>query len=51
MDEEKGVAIVQEAFKLGINFFDTSPFYGNTRSEQAGVYGDSVRKHSRLLPI
>ena len=26
---------VHEAFRLGINFFDTSPFYGSTRSEQA----------------
>ena len=25
---------VHEAFALGINYFDTSPFYGETRSEQ-----------------
>ena len=25
---------MHEAFKLGINFFDTSPYYGDTRSEQ-----------------
>jgi predicted oxidoreductase len=24
---------VKEAFDLGINFFDTSPFYGDTKSE------------------
>lgn len=33
IDEDEGVAAVHEAFKLGINFFDTSPFYGTTRSE------------------
>lgn len=33
IDETEGVAAVHEAFALGINFFDTSPFYGVTRSE------------------
>jgi len=33
IDEDEGIAAVHEAFKLGINFFDTSPFYGVTRSE------------------
>ena len=33
IDEDAGVAAVHEAFALGINLFDTSPFYGNTRSE------------------
>ena len=33
IDEDDGVAAVHEAFALGINLFDTSPFYGNTRSE------------------
>lgn len=37
MDEAKGVEIVQEAYKLGINFFDTSPFYGNNRSEEVSL--------------
>lgn len=32
--EEDGIAAVHEAFKLGINFFDTSPLYGKTKSEQ-----------------
>ena len=27
------MAAVHEAFALGINLFDTSPFYGSTRSE------------------
>lgn len=35
IDEEEGVRAVHEAFRLGINYFDTSPFYGETRSEQA----------------
>ena len=33
IDEEEGVRAVHEAFKRGINFFDTSPFYGGTKSE------------------
>lgn len=36
IDEEEGVAAVKAAFDLGINFFDTSPFYGDTRSETVG---------------
>lgn len=34
INEDEGIAAVHEAFRLGINFFDTSPFYGGTRSEQ-----------------
>ena len=33
IDEEAAVAAVQAAFDAGINFFDTSPYYGDTRSE------------------
>ena len=33
IDEAEGVAAVKEAFDLGINFFDTSPYYGDTKSE------------------
>jgi L-galactose dehydrogenase len=33
IDENEAVAAVQEAFRLGINIFDTSPFYGATKSE------------------
>lgn len=33
IDEAEGVASVHEAFRRGINFFDTSPFYGGTKSE------------------
>eukprot|EP00878_Enallax_costatus_P011412 GHUV01011915.1.p1 GENE.GHUV01011915.1~~GHUV01011915.1.p1 ORF type:complete len:358 (+),score=83.91 GHUV01011915.1:242-1315(+) len=33
INEAEGIKSVHEAFKLGINFFDTSPFYGGTKSE------------------
>nr|ACG75921.1 galactose dehydrogenase [Malpighia glabra] len=32
--EHDAVASVREAFRLGINYFDTSPFYGGTMSEK-----------------
>ncbi|CAD5329858.1 unnamed protein product [Arabidopsis thaliana] len=32
--EDDAVATVREAFRLGINFFDTSPYYGGTLSEK-----------------
>ena len=38
IDEDAGVAAVHEAFALGINLFDTSPFYGNTRSETVRAF-------------
>lgn len=41
IDEDEGIAAVHEAFALGINFFDTSPFYGITRSES--VLGRALR--------
>ena len=31
--EEDGIEAVHEAFRLGINLFDTSPLYGKTKSE------------------
>jgi len=34
IDESDGIKAVHEAFKSGINLFDTSPFYGLTRSEE-----------------
>eukprot|EP01023_Acetabularia_acetabulum_P006403 TRINITY_DN12671_c0_g2_i2.p1 TRINITY_DN12671_c0_g2~~TRINITY_DN12671_c0_g2_i2.p1 ORF type:complete len:175 (+),score=26.02 TRINITY_DN12671_c0_g2_i2:199-723(+) len=34
INEEEGIKSVHEAAKLGINVFDTSPFYGETRAEQ-----------------
>ena len=36
IDEGEGVAAVKEAFDRGINFFDTSPYYGDTKSETVG---------------
>lgn len=42
IDEDEGVAAVKEAFDLGINFFDTSPYYGDTKSE-------AVRRQRGLL--
>ncbi|KAG9439901.1 hypothetical protein H6P81_020066 [Aristolochia fimbriata] len=33
VSEEDAIASVREAFRLGINFFDTSPYYGGTLSE------------------
>ncbi|KAL9415419.1 hypothetical protein AB3S75_043665 [Citrus x aurantiifolia] len=34
VSENDAVASVREAFRLGINFFDTSPYYGGTLSEK-----------------
>lgn len=33
-DEEEGIRSVHAAFAAGINFFDTSPYYGELRSEK-----------------
>ncbi|KAF6157912.1 hypothetical protein GIB67_015228 [Kingdonia uniflora] len=33
VSEADAIASVREAFRLGINFFDTSPYYGGTLSE------------------
>ena len=38
IDEDAGVEAVHEAFRLGINFFDTSPLYGTTRSETVSPF-------------
>eukprot|EP00889_Picochlorum_renovo_P001002 jgi/Picre1/28032/NNA_000993.t1 len=35
VDAEEGKRAVHLAFEKGINFFDTSPFYGDTKSETA----------------
>ncbi|KAK3420313.1 hypothetical protein EUGRSUZ_G01120 [Eucalyptus grandis] len=34
VSEDEAVASVREAFRLGINLFDTSPYYGGTLSEK-----------------
>ena len=41
-DEEAGVEAVHEAFRLGINFFDTSPLYGATRSETVSPFSQDL---------
>ena len=33
IDDSEGIRSVHAALDLGINFFDTSPLYGDTRSE------------------
>lgn len=38
-DPEEGVRSVHEAFKLGVNVFDTSPYYGSGRSEEVSRLG------------
>jgi L-galactose dehydrogenase len=47
IDEEEGVRAVHEAFKRGINFFDTSPFYGGTKSETVRARAN-IRRRSRF---
>eukprot|EP01026_Neomeris_dumetosa_P043605 TRINITY_DN3661_c0_g1_i6.p1 TRINITY_DN3661_c0_g1~~TRINITY_DN3661_c0_g1_i6.p1 ORF type:complete len:335 (+),score=55.71 TRINITY_DN3661_c0_g1_i6:119-1123(+) len=43
--EQQCTEAVHEAVKLGINFFDTSPFYGETKSEEM------LGKALRTLPV
>mmetsp|Transcript_2221 Transcript_2221/g.5001 ORF Transcript_2221/g.5001 Transcript_2221/m.5001 type:complete len:339 (-) Transcript_2221:1612-2628(-) len=45
INEEDGVAAVIEAVRCGINYFDVSPFYGNTRAET--VLGAALRQLPR----
>ncbi|MDR0785969.1 MAG: aldo/keto reductase [Treponema sp.] len=32
-DEEKGVALIRRAYELGVNYFDTAPYYCDKQSE------------------
>lgn len=41
IDEDKAVESVHEAFRLGINFFDTSPYYGLFKAEK--VLGKALK--------
>jgi L-galactose dehydrogenase len=41
VDEQEGIRTVRTALELGINFIDTSPYYGATRSEQ--VLGKALK--------
>jgi aryl-alcohol dehydrogenase-like predicted oxidoreductase len=36
-----GVGVVERAFELGVNYFDTAPLYGRGRSEE--VYGHALK--------
>ncbi|KAL5561112.1 hypothetical protein UlMin_030859 [Ulmus minor] len=44
VSEEDAIASVREAFRLGINFFDTSPYYGGTLSEK--MLGKALKAQS-----
>ena len=45
LDEKKGIRSVHKAFDLGINFFDTAPYYGSTVSET--VLGKALKSLPR----
>ena len=50
-DEDAGIAAVKEAIELGINFFDTAPFYGSGSAERVRhCPALSVAMHATLLP-
>lgn len=42
VDEEKAVESVHEAFRMGINFFDTSPYYGTELFRAEKVLGRAL---------
>ena len=39
-DEDAGLAAIVEAFKKGINFYDTAPFYGGGSAERVRTTSD-----------
>lgn len=43
------MAAVKEAYEVGINFFDTSPYYGDTKSEAVRVWGSLEGRRRRCL--
>lgn len=45
INEDEGIAAVEAAFRRGINFFDTSPYYGDTKSET--VLGKGLKRLPR----
>ena len=45
IDESEGISAVHTALDLGINFIDTSPYYGRTKSEM--VLGKALRTVNR----
>ncbi|MDP6116485.1 MAG: aldo/keto reductase [Planctomycetota bacterium] len=42
---EHGIAIIERAFELGINYFDTAPLYGKGRSEK--IVGMALKDETR----
>lgn len=40
MTEQQATDAVHKAFSLGVNLWDTSPYYGATKSEQARPHAD-----------
>jgi aryl-alcohol dehydrogenase-like predicted oxidoreductase len=42
---EHGIAVVNRAFELGINYFDTAPLYGEGRSEE--ILGMALKDETR----
>ena len=45
IDESEGISAVHTALDLGVNFIDTSPYYGRTKSEI--VLGKALRTVNR----
>lgn len=41
VDEERAIAIIQRAYELGVNYFDTAPYYCNKESEI--ILGKAIR--------
>ncbi len=48
-DEEKGIAIIQRAYELGVNYFDTAPGYCDGVSEI--ILGKAVKKFRKDIYI
>lgn len=57
IDEERSIALIQEAINQGINYFDTAYFYNNGKSESllgealAGGYRERVKVATKLPPF
>ena len=49
VDKNEGVQAVKRALELGIKLFDTSPYYGRKKSEQA--LGDALQVVSKELNL
>ena len=44
-DEEKGIALIHRAIELGVNYFDTAPYYCDAQSE--GILGKALKNGRR----